>query len=481
MVEYEPVIGLEVHAELKTASKMYCSCENRFGAEPNTLVCPVCMGLPGTLPRLNKKAVELAVKAGIAMNCTIQQGSYQDRKNYFYPDLPKSYQISQSERPLCKNGYLDVLVEGQRKRVRIERIHIEEDAGKLIHDPQSGTTLADYVRCGVPLIEIVTEPDIGSSQEAHAFLETVRSTLKALDISDCKMQEGSVRCDVNVSLREKGSPSLGTRCEMKNVNSFSGAVRGIEYEISRQLRLLTARETIRQETRRWDDAKGLSTVMRTKENAMDYRFFPEPDLGLITVPEELISRIRSSMPELPGEKLFRYTEELGLKEQEAKIIAFDTEKARLFEASLSSKKASARTLCSLIVGEITKFLKDNSCEIRDMRLTPEELAELAGDTEQGRISSSSAKKVLKELLTVGGNVKEITKRLGLEQDSDPESIKKLVTQVIAQQPEAVREFRNGKTSALNHIIGLCMKASKGRADPAMVRKFAEKLINDKEV
>ena len=244
MAEYQSVIGLEVHAELKTASKMYCSCENKFGAPPNTLVCPVCMGYPGALPRLNKKAVELAVKAGIAMNCTIQQNSFQDRKNYFYPDLPKSYQISQSEKPLCVRGYLDILVNGEHKRIRINRIHIEEDAGKLIHDAEKGITLADYNRCGVPLIEIVTEPDISSSEEAHAFLETVRSTLKALDISDCKMQEGSVRCDVNVSLKEKGSEILGTRCEMKNINSFSGAVRGIEYEIKRQLELLRSGEHI---------------------------------------------------------------------------------------------------------------------------------------------------------------------------------------------------------------------------------------------
>ncbi|MBP3249792.1 MAG: Asp-tRNA(Asn)/Glu-tRNA(Gln) amidotransferase subunit GatB [Ruminococcus sp.] len=480
MDEYQSVIGLEVHAELKTASKMYCSCENKFGASPNTLVCPVCMGYPGALPRLNKKAVELAVKAGIAMNCTIQQNSYQDRKNYFYPDLPKSYQISQSEKPLCVGGYLDILVNGEHKRIRINRIHIEEDAGKLIHDAENGITLADYNRCGVPLIEIVTEPDISSSEEAHAFLETVRSTLKALDISDCKMQEGSVRCDVNVSLKEKGSEILGTRCEMKNINSFSGAVRGIEYEIRRQLELLRSGEQIQQETRRWDDSRGVSTVMRTKENAMDYRFFTEPDLGLISLPDDLVSQIKGSMPELPGEKLFRYTDKLGLKEQEAKIIAFDKDKAELFDHCLSLERASAKTLCSLIVGEITKYLNDTGAQISDTKLTSLALAELAGDTEQGRLSSSSAKKVLSELITSGGNVKEITERLGLAQISDPEHIQKIVAEIIAQQPKSVQEFRSGKTNALNHLIGLCMKASKGRANPAMVREIAEKLIKMEE-
>lgn len=479
MAEYETVIGLEVHAELKTQSKMNCGCSNRFGAEPNTLVCPVCMGLPGALPVLNKKAVALAIKAGIAFNCQIDLASYQDRKNYFYPDLPKSYQISQSERPLCRNGYLDVLVNGNHKRIHINRIHIEEDAGKLVHDPDNGITLADYNRCGVPLIEIVTEPDINSSAEAKAFLETVKSTLKALDISDCKMQEGSVRCDVNVSLREQGSPKLGTRCEMKNVNSFSAAVRGIEYEVSRQKDILENGGTIIQETRRWDDSRGVSTVMRTKENAMDYRFFPEPDLGIIRLTEEYVNDIRKTVPELPGEKLFRYIEKLGLNESEAIIIAFDREKAELFEESLSCG-GSVKTLCNFIVGEITKYLNENNCHISDTKLSPTSLSELAGETEKGNISSSSAKKILAELITKGGKVSDIIGKMGLSQNSDPKFAEKLIKQVIAENPRSVEEFRNGKTNALNHIIGLCMKASKGRANPAILRQIAENYINNQE-
>ena len=480
MTEFETVIGLEVHAELKTRTKMYCSCENRFGAEPNTLVCPICMGYPGALPVLNKKAAELAVRAGLAFNCQIDTNSFQDRKNYFYPDLPKSYQISQSDRPLCRNGFLDILLNGTVRRIRINRIHIEEDAGKLLHDPEKGVTLADYNRCGVPLIEIVTEPDMNSPAEAKAFLETVRATLKALDISDCKMEEGSVRCDVNVSVRQKGSSEPGTRCEMKNINSFSAAVRGIEYESARQISLINSGGTVSQETRRWDDLKGFSTVMRTKENAMDYRFFPEPDLGRIALSDKLIENERNSLTELPGNKLIRYTTELGLSEQEARIIAFDPDRAWLFDESLLYERGKPKTICNFIVGEVTRFISDNKCTTAQTGLTPSCLACVAELFEEGKISSSGAKKLLAHLLEKGGIISQIIDELGLEQNSDPAEAEQLVKQVIAENPQSVEEYRKGKSNAINFIIGTCMKRSKGRSDPALIRRLAEKSMNDQE-
>ena len=313
-MEYQAVIGLEVHAELSTQTKIYCNCKNAFGLEVNSQVCPICMGMPGTLPKLNEKVVDYAIKMGHALHCTINGVCKQDRKNYFYPDLPKAYQISQAEVPLCENGYLDVLVDGDVKRIGVTRIHIEEDAGKLLHSDSFDGSLVDYNRCGVPLIEIVSEPDMRSSAEAKAYLETIKLTLQYLGISDCKMQEGSIRCDVNVSVMEKGSNKFGTRTEMKNVNSFSAAVRGIEYEIARQIELLEKGETIVQETRRWDDVKGESIPMRSKEDAHDYRYFPEPDLLTIVVPDEKIEGLKAEIKELPSDKMIHYVNDLGLVE-----------------------------------------------------------------------------------------------------------------------------------------------------------------------
>ena len=473
MSEFESAIGLEVHAELNTDTKIFCSCKNSFGAPPNTQICPVCMGLPGTLPRLNSKVCDYAVKMGLALNCTINNISRMDRKNYFYPDLPKAYQISQADVPICENGKLDIIVGGEVRTIRIERIHIEEDAGKLLHDDKYSGTLCDLNRCGVPLIEIVTEPDIRSSEEARIFLETIRSILRYIDISDCKMQEGSIRCDVNVSLHKKNTP-LGTRCELKNVNSFSAAVRGIEYEIKRQRELLLNGEIVERETRRWDDKKGISTVMRNKENAQDYRFFPEPDLGAIVISKERVNSIRAQIPELPNVKMIRYVKELGINYAEAFIIADNPDKAKLFDECVNIGRCSPKAAANRIIGEITKYMNDNEKSISETNLTANELSELCCACEKGIISSSGAKVLLSELIENGGITSELIEKLGLAQNSDEDYLIKLADEVISQNTKSVEDFRNGKSNAVGHLVGQAMKLSKGKADP---QKIKEILIN----
>lgn len=476
MTEYEVVIGLEVHAELNTKSKIYCSCLNRFGLQPNTAVCPVCMGLPGALPVLNKKAVEYAARMGLALNCRINTLSRQDRKNYFYPDLPKAYQISQADVPLCENGFADVLVNGSVKRIRINRIHIEEDAGKLLHDDVYEGSLVDLNRCGVPLIEIVSEPDMRSSAEAKAFLDNIKMTLQYLCISDCRMQEGSIRCDVNVSVRKKGEAAFGTRCEMKNVNSFSAAVRGIEYEANRQIALIEAGGTVEQETRRWDDAKGKSIVMRTKENAQDYRYFPEPDLSLIEIEEDTLDELKRSIPELPTEKILRYMNDFGFTEIEAVLIAEDKERAAFLDACVSEHGSSPGSICNWLLTDIAKFQNDTGRSLGETYLTPIQLSELVSMTEKGVISNTAGKKVLAVMLQSGGDPEEITERLGLRQNSDPDSLIRLVKEVIASNEKPVADYRNGKKNALGYIVGQCMKRSGGTANPSMARELVAKSL-----
>ncbi len=475
--EYETVIGLEVHAELRTESKIYCSCRNEFGQEPNTQVCPICMGMPGTLPTLNEKVVEYAVKMGHALNCRINNVCRQDRKNYFYPDLPKAYQISQAEVPICENGYLDIMIDGDAKRVRITRIHIEEDAGKLLHDNAGSGSLIDLNRCGVPLIEIVSEPDIRSSAEARIYLDTIRSILQYIGISDCKMQEGSLRCDVNVSVREKGSDKYGTRCEMKNVNSFSAAVRGIEYESERQIAILESGGTIAQETRRWDDSKGKSFVMRTKEDAQDYRFFSEPDMLTIIVPEALTQELKESIPELPNEKVFRYVRELGLPHTDAFLIAYDIDKARFFDECNAIEKCRPKSICNWILADISKFCNHTGRSIYDTPLTPAKLAFLISEVEKGTVSNSAAKKVFDVIVNDGGEPDEIIKKSGLAQNSDTEYLKRLVEEVLAANEKSVTDYKNGKKNAMGYIVGQCMKASGGSANPAIIRELTENALN----
>ncbi len=479
MRDYEICIGLEVHAELNTQSKMYCDCPNLFGGEPNTRVCPVCMGLPGALPTLNETAVEYAVKMGHALNCKINSVSRQDRKNYFYPDLPKAYQISQADIPLCENGYLEIITEKYVKTVGITRIHIEEDAGKLLHDASCTDSLVDYNRCGVPLIEIVTEPDLRSSEEAYVFLNTIKSILKYIGISDCKMQEGSIRCDVNVSVREKGTQKPGTRCEMKNVNSFSAAVRGIEYEAKRQIEVLEAGGEISQETRRWDDSKGMSFVMRTKEDAQDYRFFPEPDLGLIMLDDGRVKKLKDTLPELPNEKLKRYTKIHGLPFTDASLIVENTEKSRFYDECTALERCSPKNICNRILGDISKFANDTGKSLSDTPLTAEKLVSLVCEVEKGTVSNSAAKKVLEAILNGGGEPSEIIERLGLAQNSDTEELKRLVNEVVAANEKSVNDYKNGKTNAMGYIVGQCMKASKGRANPAIVKEIVSEILNER--
>lgn len=468
--EYEAVIGLEVHAELSTKTKIYCSCRNVFGGSPNTHVCPICMGLPGALPSLNKKVVEYAVKAGLAMNCHINNISHHDRKNYFYPDLPKAYQISQWEVPICENGYLDVVSDGNIKRVGINRIHIEEDAGKLLHESVENS-LADFNRCGVPLIEIVSEPDMESSSQAKAYLETIKMILKYIGVSDCKMQEGSIRCDVNVSLRKKGSSELGTRCELKNVNSFSGAIRGIEYEILRQTEILKSGGIIEQETRRWDDVGGRSIVMRTKENANDYRYFPEPDLRNLVIDNDEIENIRRTIPELPNAKIWRYMNEFGFSQIDAELIAESAEKAKLFDESVKLKICKPKIICNWILSDISKIQNETGFAISDMNITANKLCTLISEVEKGNISNTSGKTILSIMIKSGGEPLDIIKEKNMAQNSDKESLRNIVCEVLSENQKSVNDYKNGKEKVLGFIVGKCMQKSNGTANPSMLREI----------
>ena len=472
---YEVVVGLEVHAELNTKTKIYCSCRNSFGLEVNTQVCPICLGMPGTLPTLNEKVVEYAIKMGHALNCSINRICKQDRKNYFYPDLPKSYQISQADIPLCQNGYLDVIMEGgDVKRIGVERIHIEEDAGKLLHSDKFDGSLVDFNRCGVPLIEIVSKPDMRSSDEAKAYLETIRSILKYIDISDCKMQEGSIRCDVNVSVHKPGTP-FGTRCEMKNVNSFSAAVRGIDYEANRQIEILEAGGTVVQETRRWDDQKGVSVSMRTKEDAQDYRYFPEPDLLTIVVPEEKVKFLKDTLPELPNAKIMRYVSDYGLSHYDAAMIVDVVEKSAFFEKSLEAGCKSPKLLANWVLGEISKFMNDGRA-IEDTALTPEKMAELVNYIADGKISNAAGKTVFDIIVAEDRDIKAIIEEKGLAQVSDESALENLADEILSANEKSVSDYLSGKTNALGYLVGQCMKASKGKANPGVMKEIIIKKI-----
>ncbi len=472
---YEVVVGLEIHAELNTKTKIYCSCRNSFGLEVNTQVCPICLGMPGTLPTLNEKVVEYAIKMGHALNCSINRICKQDRKNYFYPDLPKSYQISQADIPLCHDGYLDVIMDGgEIKRIGVERIHIEEDAGKLLHSDKFDGSLVDFNRCGVPLIEIVSRPDMRSSAEAKAYLETVRSILKYIDISDCKMQEGSIRCDVNVSVHKPGEP-FGTRCEMKNVNSFSAAVRGIDYEANRQIEILEAGGEVVQETRRWDDQKGMSVSMRSKEDAQDYRYFPEPDLLTIVVPEEKVRELKETLPELPNAKIMRYVRDFGLSHSDAAMIVDVVEKSAFFESCIAAGCKSPKLLSNWVLGEISKFMNEGTA-ISDTKLTPEKLSELIGLIADGKISTAAAKTVFDIIVRENRDIASIIEEKGLAQVSDQTALEAIADSVLAENEKSVSDYKAGKTNALGYLVGQCMKASKGKANPGAMKEIILKKI-----
>lgn len=476
--DYEMVVGLEVHAELNTDTKIYCSCKNSFGSEVNSNCCEVCTGMPGTLPTLNRKVVDYAIKMGHALHCKINNVCKQDRKNYFYPDLPKAYQISQFDIPLCEHGYVDVILDEEchQKRIGVTRIHIEEDAGKLIHDDSFSGSLVDFNRCGVPLIEIVSEPDLRSPQEAKAYLDTIRSILQYLDISDCKMQEGSIRCDVNVSVRKCGSGEFGTRCEMKNVNSFSGAMRAIEYEANRQIEVLESGGTITQETRRWDDQRGQNFLLRSKEDAQDYRYFPEPDLLTIVVPEERVQQLREEIPELPGEKLLRYVKDFGLPYFDANLLCESGEKRALFEEIAAKGGIDLKAAANWLNGDITRILNEKNKTLAESSLSADKLIGMISMIEQGTISNTAAKTVLEEMFWQDKEPSEIVEERGLGQINDDSALQAIVGDVLQKNEKVVTDYKNGKTNALGFLVGQCMRATKGQGNPAALRELLLKQL-----
>lgn len=480
MAQYEPVIGLEVHVELKTESKIFCNCSTRFGAEPNHHVCPVCLGLPGVLPVLNRKAVEFAILAGLALNCEIAAFSKFDRKNYFYPDLPKAYQISQYDLPLAQNGYLEIDTEEGTKKIGITRIHLEEDAGKLVHQGSISTTpysLVDYNRTGVPLIEIVSEPDMRSPEEARAYLDKLKAIIQYTEVSDCKMQEGSLRCDANVSVRPKGSTEFGTKTEIKNLNSFKALQRALAYEIERQIEILEEGGRIVQETRTWDEDKGISLPLRSKEEAHDYRYFPEPDLVPVVISREWVEDVRKRLPELPDEKKKRYVEQYGLPQYDASVITSAKEMAAYFEECLKLYP-NAKAISNWIMGDLSRLLNANDLEITQCRVTPAQLVEMLKLLDKGTISSKIAKTVFEEMFDTGKDPATIVEEKGLVQISDEKAIESIVDEVIAANPKSVEDYKGGKKKAMGFLVGQVMKATKGKANPQLVNKILVKKLEE---
>ena len=473
--DYEIVIGLEVHSELSTKTKIFCSCPTEFGGEPNTHCCPVCMAMPGTLPVLNEKVVEYAIKAGLATNCEIASISKNDRKNYFYPDLPKAYQISQYDMPLCEHGYIEIEVDGEKKKIGLTRIHIEEDAGKLNHDDYGRGSLVDLNRAGVPLIEIVSEPDLRSSEEVDLYLKKLKSILEYIEVSDCKMQEGSLRADVNVSVRKKGQKEFGTRTEMKNMNSFRSIVRAIDYEAERQIEVLEDGGKIDQETLRWDDVSGKTFPMRDKEDAQDYRYFPDPDLVAIKISEEMKENIRKSLPEMPESRKERYINEYKLPEYDSNILISSKYFSDLFEGATKICN-NPKSVSNWIMTDITKELNEKELEPSDIPFTAEELGKLVVLIDKGTISSSIAKKVLDEMFKEPRDPQKIIEEKGWVQISDEGAIKEIVLKIIEANPQSVADFKAGKDKAVGFLVGQAMKETKGKANPQMLNKmFIEEL------
>ena len=473
--DYEIVIGLEVHSELSTKTKIFCSCPTEFGGEPNTHCCPICMAMPGALPTLNKKVVEYAVKAGLATNCEITRVSKNDRKNYFYPDLPKSYQISQYDMPLCTNGYVEIKTEDGTKRVGITRIHIEEDAGKLNHDEYGRGSLVDLNRAGVPLIEIVSEPDLRSVEEADSYLKKLKSILEYIEVSDCKMQEGSLRADVNVSVRKKGETEFGTRTEMKNMNSFRSITRAIEYEAQRQIEVLEQGGKIEQETLRWDEVSGKTFSMRDKEDAQDYRYFPEPDLAIINITDEMIEDIKNKLPEMPEARRERYINEFKLPEYDSNILTSSKYLSDLFE-NANKVCNNPKAVSNWIMTDITRILNEQEKEPNEIPFTAEQLGELVILIDKGTISSKIAKQVLEELFENPRKPEDIIKEKGWIQISDEGAIKEVVLKILEANPQSIVDYKAGRDRALGFLVGQAMKETRGKANPQLLNKlFLEEL------
>ena len=470
-MEYEVIIGLEVHAELSTKTKIYCGCTTEFGGDPNTHCCPVCTGMPGALPVLNEKVVEYAVKAGLATDCEITRNSKQDRKNYFYPDTPRAYQISQFDLPLCVNGGFDVtLKDGSKKHIGITRIHIEDDAGKLNHDAYTGGTLVDLNRAGVPLIEIVSEPDMRSAEEAVAYVEKLKGILEYIGVSDCKMQEGSLRADVNLSLRPVGQEKFGTRTETKNLNSFRAIEHSINYEIQRQKEVLEAGGEIFQETRRWDEVEGKGFVMRTKEDADDYRYFPEPDLMPIKLSDDYINNIKNNLPELPEVRKQRYMNELNLPEYDSGIITSSKALSDFFEEA-SKECNNPKAVSNWIMTDIIRIARENDLDYSELPFTAKRFASLIKLIDSGTISNSIGKKVFEEMISENKEPEDIVKEKGLMQISDEGAIKEVVDRVVTANPQSIADYKAGKDRALGFLVGQCMKELKGKGNPGIINKL----------
>lgn len=475
MMEFETVIGLEVHVELKTASKIFSSSPNRFGDEPNTNTSFGDLAYPGTLPVLNKRAVDYGMKASMALNCEIATDTKFDRKNYFYPDNPTSYQISQFDQPIGEHGWIDIEVDGYKKRIGITRIHLEADAGKLNHE--RGFSLCDFNRVGTPLIEIVSEPDIRTANEAYAYLEKLKSIIQYTGVSDCKMEEGSLRCDANVSIRPVGQKEFGTKTELKNLNSFNFVRKGIEYEEKRQRSVVMAGGTIEQETRRFDEATGTTILMRVKEAAEDYRYVPDPDLVRLVIDEEWKTRIRAEIPELPDARKKRYVEEFGLPEYDAAVLTATKELSDFFEATVAAG-ADAKQASNWLMGEVSGYLNAEQKELHEVALRPESLAGMIKLIENGTISSKIAKTVFKELIENGGDAEQVVKDKGLVQISDEGALMKVVVEAMDNNPQSIEDFKNGKKKAVGFLVGQIMKATKGQANPQIVNKLiAEEMKN----
>ena len=477
MSAYFPTMGLEIHAELLTASKVFCTCSAEFGGEPNSRCCPVCSGLPGTLPVLNPRAVEYIVKAGYVMNCNISRFTKWDRKNYFYPDLPKAYQISQMPRPVCLDGHVDINVNGEEKSIRINRIHLEEDAGKLVHDDVNRVSLADYNRCGIPLIGIVTEPDFHTADEVIAFMEKVRLLLQYAGICDCKMEQGSIRCDVNISIAPKGSTELGTRTELKNLNSLKAIAKAIEVEIERQEELLDNGERVIQQTRRFNEALGETTAMRSKEDAHDYRYFPDPDIPPIIFTEEELEEIRASLPEMPEQRVKRYVEQYGIKKSDADLIVGDKKICDFFDEALAEYD-NPKAIANYINGELMRRINLGEADMSCLKFTGREFAQLVELLQTDKLSQANTKAVLGEMLLNGGSPKAIADEKDLWIKEDNDLLAKVVDEIIANNPRPVEQYKNGDKKVFGFFMGQANKALKGAASPKAIQDYITKKLSE---
>lgn len=473
---YEPVIGLEVHVQLKTKSKVFCGCATEFGKAPNTQTCPVCLGFPGVLPVLNDRALMSAIRVALALDCTISDLIKFDRKNYFYPDLPKNFQISQYDRPLSYGGRLDVNIDNSRKRIGITRVHLEEDTGKLLHEEKDEISLIDFNRSGIPLLEIVSEPDINSSEEAYRYLTTLKSILQYLEVSDCDMEKGSLRCDANISLRKKGEKALGVKTEIKNMNSFKGVRTALEYELERQVKILESGERIVQETRLWDPEKAVTQSMRSKEEAHDYRYFSEPDLVPYILSQELIDMEKKALPELPEARKARFVTAYGLPGYDADVLTQDKDLADFFE-ECTKYHENPKSISNWIMGDLLGYLNANLLKLKDVKLSPQNLAGLLKEIDSGKISGKMAKDVLLEMLKTGKDARNIIEEKGLVQISDGAQLEIFADEAIAENKKSVEDFLKGKENALMFLVGQVMKKTKGRANPTVINEILRRKLS----